>query len=627
MKRSIGLFILCVCLIIAAMLLPADWFLWNKVPEHWADKEMEQLYQMGVSIPFSRNQWDDPITRGEFCALLIHAFSSDIGEETQIFSDVPAEYPYFSAINTACQNGWVSQAEVFRPEDFLTRQELLLICNNLMPLETDEPLQQIATDVEEDLQGLVSFSVQSGIFTLYEDNTFRPLESVTNTGAAAVICRILTTNKNGDGIRRALLLDYLHAFAEGKDASALCTEKEKERQQYRSESVLPFFKGKDINKSIKELVLTLTAEGGRADFTLCYPDRQIKSELLFATQQTEQGFRISDTKFRLLASEPIRLVWEYASRPHMEYTNQNKANVVSPTWFKLIDEKEIEVLPQDSEITENLYLSDYYSEDFAKEAKKRNQQIWGLCSNGFSPEQTRTVLTDVAVRKKLIEALFTKATAYHLDGINLDFENMYRDDKDIFSQFVQECNLYAKECGLILSADITKIEESSHFYSMCYDREALSRCTDYLMLMAYDQHPKGSDTAGPVAALNWTENALIGVLEQVPASQLLLGVPFYTRIWETAHGTVTDAPAASMAEVQKIISDKNLTTVWDEEEKNHYAEYQEEDNIYKIWIEDGDSISARIDLIKQYNLSGIACWSGGYENPDIWDLIEIDVQS
>ncbi|MBE7041968.1 MAG: hypothetical protein E7399_00535 [Ruminococcaceae bacterium] len=622
MKRSIVLFLLCVCLIIAAMLLPADWFLWNNTPQHWADEEMKQLQQMGVTLPFSRGQWDDPVTRGEFCAFLVNAFSSDTGEEIQLFSDVPAEDPYFSVVNAACRSGWVSQAEFFRPNDFLTRQELLLVCNNLIPLETDSSLQSVATDVEEEMKALVSAAVQSGIFTLYEDNTFRPTDSVTKASAASVICRILTAKKNNDGIRRALLLDYLHAFADGKDASHLCTDQEKERQQYRSKTVLPFFKDKKISKTIKELVLTLTTEGGNADFILCYPDREIKSTLSFTTKQTEQGFLISDTKFRLLASEPIRLVWEYASRPDMEYSNENKANVVSPTWFKLINEKDIEVFPRDMEITENLYLSDYYSHDFFQKAKKGKQQVWALCSNGFEPEQTRQVLADQALRKKLIETLLTKAIDYHLDGINLDFENMYREDKDIFSQFVQECSLYAKEGGLILSADITKIEESSSFYSMCYDREALSRCTDYLMLMAYDQHPKGSNIAGPVAALDWTEDALIGVLEQVPASQMLLGVPFYTRIWETNEGVVVNAPAASMSQVQELMKEKSLTTVWNETEKLHYAEYQEGNSLYKIWIEDTDSCSARMDLIEQYGLSGIACWSGGYETPEIWNLIE-----
>jgi len=71
-----------------------------------------------------------------------------------------------------------------------------------------------------------------------------------------------------------------------------------------------------------------------------------------------------------------------------------------------------------------------------------------------------------------------------------------------------------------------------------------------------------------------------------------------------------------------IMKEKSLTTVWNETEKLHYAEYQEGNSLYKIWIEDTDSCSARMDLIEQYGLSGIACWSGGYETPEIWNLIE-----
>lgn len=621
MKRSIALFLVCICLLLAAVLLPAEWFLWNKLPSHWADKEIQELKQMGVSFPYARNQWDEVISRGELCGLLVSAFAADTPPEEPFFSDVPKEHPCFSVIQTACAQGWISRDQQFRPDDPLSRRELLLICNNLSPFETEENFLLSATDVEASLESLVAAAVQSGLFTLYEDDTFRPSEPITKAAAGSVICRLLRAENNEDGIRRALLLDYLHAFSEGKDASHLCTQQEAERQQYRTSSVLPFFQTRTITKTIQDLVLTLTQEGGTASFDVCFENRTLHGNLNFSTPKTEDGFLVADTQFQFVSPEPIRLVWEYASRPDMEYTNQNKASVVSPTWFKLIDEKEVEVLPKDAEITESLYLTDYYSDSFFQEAKKRNQQIWGLCSNGFSPDQTREVLSDERLRKKLIETLFTKAMEYQLDGINLDFENMYQEDKDLFTRFVQECNLYAKECGLVLSADITKIEESSHFYSMCYDRAALSRCTDYLMLMAYDQHPRGSKTAGPIAALDWTEAALTGVLEQVPSNQLLLGVPFYTRIWETENGAVTDAPAASMAEVQELITEKNLTTVWNDTEKLHYAEYPENNLLYKIWIEDQASLSARLDLINQYELAGIACWSGGYETPEMWDFI------
>lgn len=622
MKQSIGLFVICISLMLAAVCLPSQFFLWNHSSGHWAEEEMNQLQQMCIPVPFSRKQWEQPIARGDLCTLLVSAFASDDFENVPAFSDVPPEHRCFSAIHTALRNGWIEQAEFFRPDDPLTRLELLLICSHLMPLSPADNLEKIASDVPEDRQALVSAAVQSGLFNLYEDHTFRPSEPVKNVEAASVICRILKAGQNGDGIRRAMLLDYLQAFAENREVSDFCTSPEKERQQYRNEFVLPFFHDKKIKKSIKDLELRLTKEGGTAHFTLCFPDREIKSEFQFTTQQTDGTYLLSDAYLRFLSPEPIRMVWEYASRPDMEYTNQNKATVVSPTWFKLIDEKETEVFQKDSEITETLFLSDYSGQSFIKEANKRKQQIWGLCSNGFHPDRTRQVLTDPTSRQTLIETLITKSIDCGLDGINLDFENMYREDAEIFSDFVQQCSMYTKECGLILSIDVTKIEETSDFYSMCYDRQTLSRYADYLILMAYDQHPRSSDTAGPIAALDWTEEAVSGILEQVPSHKLLLGIPFYTRIWETKDGTVTDAPAASMQEITELLTDKNITTTWNEQEKLHYAEYEKDGKQYQIWLEDGDSCSARLDLIDRYHLPGIACWSGGYENSQIWDIIE-----
>ncbi|MDY4975513.1 MAG: glycosyl hydrolase family 18 protein [Clostridia bacterium] len=621
MKRSVGLLLLCIGLMIVAAIGPVEWFLWNRTPAHWADDTVKQLEKMGVPMPWERDQWDETVGRGEFCVLCVSIFSPAAGEEEQLFSDVPPDHPAYSSINAACRSGWVAKAEVFRPDDPLTREELLRICANLIPLEQDQPLQNAASDVSQELQPLVSAAVQSELFYLYEGEEFRPNEPVTKAGAAAVLCRILTSQKNGDAVRRAMLLEYLHGFERGEDLSPFCTGQEAEQQSFRRDTVLPFFQEKGIQKSIKDLTLTLSPQGAQASYTISYGERKVKAQTRFTTQQEEQGWLVSDAQTRLMTQQPVRLVWEYASRPDMEYTNKNAANIVSPTWFKLIDEQETEVMPKDSLITEGLYLTDYYSAPFAKEAKKREQQIWGLCSNGFSPDRTRQVLSDDALRAALIQTIFSKATEYGLEGINLDFENMYQEDRDLFTQFVRECYLYARECGVILSVDVTKIEETSHFYSMCYHRGDLSRYADYMMLMAYDQHPRSSQVPGPIAALDWTEEGLTGVLEEVPADRLILGVPFYTRIWETKEGQVTDAPAASMEEVQALVEEKNLTPLWSDTEQLHYVEYAQEDALYKIWIEDQDSMAARIELIRQYSLAGIAGWSGGYETPQIWELI------
>ena len=43
---------------------------------------------------------------------------------------------------------------------------------------------------------------------------------------------------------------------------------------------------------------------------------------------------------------------------------------------------------------------------------------------------------------------------------------------------------------------------------------------------------------------------------------------------------------------------------------------------YRIWMEDGRSISLRMRLVNRHNLAGAAFWRKGFEKPHIWELVE-----
>ena len=45
-------------------------------------------------------------------------------------------------------------------------------------------------------------------------------------------------------------------------------------------------------------------------------------------------------------------------------------------------------------------------------------------------------------------------------------------------------------------------------------------------------------------------------------------------------------------------------------------------SVFKVWIEDKTSIRARIDLVNEYDLAGVASWSKTFETPDTWEYIE-----
>ena len=72
-----------------------------------------------------------------------------------------------------------------------------------------------------------------------------------------------------------------------------------------------------------------------------------------------------------------------------------------------------------------------------------------------------------------------------------------------------------------------------------------------------------------------------------------------------------------MASLNRIIPasiDKKL--------KQNYIEYTIENTNYKMWIEDKESISAKLDLVNSYGLAGAGFWEKDREDESIWDIVE-----
>ena len=61
---------------------------------------------------------------------------------------------------------------------------------------------------------------------------------------------------------------------------------------------------------------------------------------------------------------------------------------------------------------------------------------------------------------------------------------------------------------------------------------------------------------------------------------------------------------------------------WNDDLKQNYVEYMEGNNKKQIWIEDLDSLKAKISLITENNLAGIGSWQKGMERDEVWKLIK-----
>lgn len=307
--------------------------------------------------------------------------------------------------------------------------------------------------------------------------------------------------------------------------------------------------------------------------------------------------------------DKINLVWDYVNVSSANSDKETKINgltVISPTWFSVV--------------TTDGFVISKADTNYVVDAHRKGYKVWALVSNSFDCDLTRQLLADRQAQEKVIKQLLVYSSLYNLDGINIDFENVYDDDKGRLTQFVEKLASALHQQNIVVSMDVT-VPSNSPFWSNCYDRKKLSAAVDYMMVMTYDEHWAKSSKSGPVASIGWVEAGIKKMLNEVPKEKLLLGVPFYTREWEEGESGRVKAKTMSMAMVDDLVKEKNLDVVWLEDKGLHYTEYYQEGSRYRIWIEDEKSIGLKLSLVDNYNLAGVAGWRKGFERNEIWGLI------
>lgn len=284
--------------------------------------------------------------------------------------------------------------------------------------------------------------------------------------------------------------------------------------------------------------------------------------------------------------------------------NTKSINVISPTWFALTDNEG--------------NFSSAATQDYVDRAHNMGLEVWGLVDN-FTKGQVDTyeVLAGTTNRTKLIEGLVAEALQYGLDGINIDFENITQEAGQPFIEFIRELSIPCREHGLVLSVDnYVPMDHTDH-----YDRREQGVVADYVIIMGYDEHYKGSKEAGSVASIDFVERGIANTVEQVPAEKVINAIPFYTRIWET-RGTTVDSQAVGMEIARQYIENHSIATVWDETTCQNYGEYQSGDSYFQVWLEDEESIQVKLNIMSKYGLAGVAEWKLGFDEPDVWNVIE-----
>ena len=304
-----------------------------------------------------------------------------------------------------------------------------------------------------------------------------------------------------------------------------------------------------------------------------------------------------------------------------DYTSYFKYfNTISPTWFYL----------SDNEGT----VASIASQDYVTMAHNAGLKVWGLVENmTYSDVSTYEVLSYSSKRAHVIEQLIQYAKDYNLDGINVDFEQLSTDAGEPFIQFIRELSLAAHKENLVVSVD----NYVPQGYTAHYNRKEQGVFADYVVIMGYDEHYAGSAESGSVASLSFVMDGIQQTVADVPSNKVINAVPFYTRVWteipktdaEVAAGAGEegfvnynlDVQTLSASDAYATVRANGASTTWSEEAGQNYAEWTNAGATVKCWLEDGESMKARMDVMQANNLAGVAVWQLAYSSEDMWDAI------
>ena len=334
------------------------------------------------------------------------------------------------------------------------------------------------------------------------------------------------------------------------------------------------------------------------------------SPTVSATTSQSQSSLFGSLSAWQTATQKIALGWAPLTTPTatIQMIQQNPGiTVISPSWLQVQNA--------------NGEIANHSEASVVQFAHSHHVQVWALFDNRFDASLTHQVLGNVKSRRALVDNVVTAAKIAHLDGINVDFENLLPEDQAAFTTFVAELHHVLQPLHITLSVDITPdivfLKDNAAFF-----HAGLASVSDYVVLMAYDEHWSADQTPGPVADVPWVTNSVYDLLDTgVPADKLIMGLPFYTRFWHIhADGSVTSQAIAD-ASVSSILAQHHATPKWIPTLDEAYARYPKSDGYEEVWYETTATLKQKLNLVSNQQLAGVAVWSLSLSDNQTWHSI------
>ncbi|MCX8074627.1 MAG: SH3 domain-containing protein [Clostridia bacterium] len=290
----------------------------------------------------------------------------------------------------------------------------------------------------------------------------------------------------------------------------------------------------------------------------------------------------------------------------------NAINTVSPSYFNIQADGSLQI--------------GNISSDLINYCHSKGLKVIPFLSNHWDKQAGIAALNNA---DNMTTDLANYIVQYNLDGINIDIENVTEAEKNLYTNFVAKLRSKlpnTKEISVAVAANPNSYITGWHG---SYDYTGLANNSNYIMVMAYDEHWQGS-APGPIASITFVENSIKYATSKTSTDKIVLGIPFYGRIW--SDDSNFNGNGVTLDKVSKLISDYGATVTYDGIQQSPKATFTVKSSdiintingktlipgTYTIWYENETSIQHKLGLVTKYGLKGTAVWAIGQEPSTIW---------
>lgn len=266
-------------------------------------------------------------------------------------------------------------------------------------------------------------------------------------------------------------------------------------------------------------------------------------------------------------------------------------------------------------------VSGSHDENLAKLAKSRGIETLAVVTNiqgsNFSKKVIHELLNSKTARSRAVNGILRLVQEKGYTGVNIDFEGVPPGDRAELTAFFRELSSAFRAKNLLVTASIpakTK-EDKRSAWAGAYDYPAIAPYLDRVMIMTYDEHYKDGPP-GPVASQNWVENVVRYAVKSFPPQRIMMGIAAYGYDWTARSGR-----ALNLTGIQNIIDKYKIIPKWHSSYQVPYFTYSQSGTRHEVWYENRYSTAAKMRLVDQYGLRGVAVWRLGYEDPGIWQVL------